>query len=232
MLNNKIHKRLAIIISIILISSALFPAGKVAVVTKTLGKVEMARGNSSDYSALKSGTILENGDWIRTGATGFASVIFIDDKSVLKVKENTQMEITGVREQTSISKKINMGSGTLRAQINKQRSGDFIIQTPTSVASVKGTDFWLISDPDSGDQVIGLSGLISLFNMVSGMSMNVTAGLTGTSTNTGTINVVQTNPDDVPEDPVDTQSEAESSILRIHVKDENGVEKIIVIEYQ
>ena len=48
--------------------------------------------------------------------------------------------ITGQRSARSIAKKINMDVGTVRATVNKQNS-DFVIQTPTSVASVKGTDF-------------------------------------------------------------------------------------------
>jgi len=218
-------------ILILLITTLGYSAGKVAVVTKSMGKVEWANGKSNDFSPLKSGTVLENGDWISTGATGFTSIIFIDDKSVLKIKENTKLEITGTREKASIAKKINMNQGTLRAQVSKQKTGEFIIQTPTSVASVKGTDFWLISDPTSGDQLIGLSGLVSLFNTLSGTALNVTAGLTGSSTTEGTINVVQTNPTEIPDDPGAVDSDAATSTLRIHVQDANGVEKIIVIEY-
>lgn len=231
MLNNIMRKYISFFAVFALTTSILLSAGKVAVVTKSMGKVEFAKSKSTRFSTLKTGTILENGDWIKTGANGFVSVIFIDDKSILKIKENTVMEITGVREQASIAKKINMDAGTLRAQVSKQRTGDFVIQTPTSVASVKGTDFWLISDPATGDQVIGLSGLVSLFNMASGAAMNVTAGLTGTSTTDGTINVVQTNPADIPVDPAETEG-GETKIMKIHVQDASGEEKIIVIEYQ
>ena len=50
-----------------------------------------------------------------------------------------------------------MDVGTIRATVNKQNS-NFVIQTPTSVASVKGTDFWMITDPVDGDLVIGWKG--------------------------------------------------------------------------
>ena len=74
---------------------------------------------------------------------------FIDDKSTLKI-ENSEAVITGQRQQEYI-KKINLDSGTVKNYV--KQNVDFVIQTPTSVASVKGTDFWLISD-DSGDQVV------------------------------------------------------------------------------
>ena len=98
-----------------------------------------------EFSSLKTGSILEDGDKIRTGNSGFVAIIFIDDKSTLKIKENSEAVITGQRTTKNISKKINLDGGTIRASISKQNV-DFVIQTPTSVASVKGTDFWLISD--------------------------------------------------------------------------------------
>ena len=51
----------------------------------------------------------------------------------------------------------------VRATVTKQNT-DFVIQTPTSVASVKGTDFWLITNPETGDQIIGIEGIIGLTN--------------------------------------------------------------------
>ena len=42
--------------------------------------------NLKDFSNLKPGTILSDGDKIRTGDRGFAAIIFIDDKSTLKLK--------------------------------------------------------------------------------------------------------------------------------------------------
>ena len=49
-----------------------------------------------------------------------------------------------------------MDNGTIRAEVNKHRKGEFVIQSTTSVASVKGTDFWFIANSEEGDMVIGL----------------------------------------------------------------------------
>ena len=81
----------------------------------------------------------------------------------MKLKEDSEAVVAGQRTAASISKKINMDSGTVRATVKKQNV-DFVIQTPTSVASVKGTDFWLLSDPISGDEIIGLEGIVTLTN--------------------------------------------------------------------
>ena len=128
---------------------------KIAVTTKVKGLVEIMPIGKDNFANLKPGTILSDGDKIRTGSSGFTAIIFIDDKSTLKLKENSEAVITGQRSARSIAKKINMDIGTVRATVNKQNS-NFVIQTPTSVASVKGTDFWMITDPVDGDLVIGL----------------------------------------------------------------------------
>ena len=144
---------------------------KIAVTTKVKGLVEIMPIGKDNFANLKPGTILSDGDKIRTGSSGFTAIIFIDDKSTLKLKENSEAVITGQRSARSIAKKINMDVGTVRATVNKQNS-DFVIQTPTSVASVKGTDFWMLSDPSLGDQVIGLEGIVSLINSNTGQEMD------------------------------------------------------------
>ena len=144
--------------------------------TKIKGLVEIMPAGKKDFIKLKPGTILSDGDKVRTGSKGFAAIIFIDDKSTLKLKEDSEAVITGQRSAASISKKINMDSGTVRATVTKQNT-DFVIQTPTSVASVKGTDFWLITNPETGDQIIGIEGIIGLTNNETGQEVDVTEGM-------------------------------------------------------
>ena len=90
-------------------------ANKIAVATKIKGLVEIMPVGKKDFTKLNPGTILSDGDKIRTGSKGFAAIIFIDDKSTLKLKEDSEAAITGQRSAASISKKINMDSGTVRA---------------------------------------------------------------------------------------------------------------------
>ena len=202
---------------------------KIAVATKVKGLVEIMPTGKKDFLDLKSGTILSDGDKIRTGRTGFAAIIFIDDKSTLKIKGNTEAVISGQRTAASISKKINMDIGTVRATIQKQNT-DFVIQTPTSVASVKGTDFWLITDPVAGDQVIGIDGIISLVNSETGQEVEVTEGMSGISTPDGNIGLKNTDPVSIPDDPSDEQDGP--SQIKIYLEGPNGEQKVLVIEYQ
>ena len=205
-------------------------ANKIAVVTKVKGLVEIMPTGKKLFSKLKAGSILADGDKIRTGTSGFAAIIFIDDKSTLKLKGNSEAVITGQRTAASISKKINMDSGTIRATIKKQNSS-FVIQTPTSVASVKGTDFWLLTDPDKGDQVIGLEGIVSLKNIDTGQDVDVVQGMSGISTPDGDVGVEETVASSIPTDPSESSEDGPSQ-FKIYLEGPNGTQKVMVIEYQ
>jgi hypothetical protein len=218
-----------IILSFLIFLSAA-NANKIAVVTKVKGLVEIMPTGKKLFSKLKAGSILADGDKIRTGTSGFTAIIFIDDKSTLKLKGNSEAVITGQRTAASISKKINMDSGTIRATIKKQNSS-FVIQTPTSVASVKGTDFWLLTDPDKGDQVIGLEGIVSLKNIDTGQDVDVVQGMSGISTPDGDIGVEETEASSIPTDPSDS-NEGGPSQFKIYLEGPNGTQKVMVIEYQ
>ena len=202
---------------------------KIAVTTKVKGLVEIMPIGKDNFANLKPGTILSDGDKIRTGSSGFTAIIFIDDKSTLKLKENSEAVITGQRSARSIAKKINMDVGTVRATVNKQNS-DFVIQTPTSVASVKGTDFWMITDPVDGDLVIGLEGVVTLTNNETGAEVDVTEGTSGLSTPDGDVDVEETEESSIPGDPTD-QDEQQAEI-KIYFEGPNGEQKVMIIEYE
>ena len=222
-------KRVNLIPIYLLLSFSNLIADKIAVATKINGLVEIMLVDTKDFSKLKPGTVLSDGDKIRTGNSGFAAIIFIDDKSILKLKANSEATIAGQRTSASISKKINMDSGTVRATITKQNV-DFVIQTPTSVASVKGTDFWLLSDPISGDEVIGLDGVVNLVNNETGEEVDVTEGNSGTSNPDGSVGIEETDPNSIPDDPSDDQEGP--SQIRVYLDGPNGEQKTIVIDYQ
>ncbi|MDP6499266.1 MAG: FecR family protein [Candidatus Marinimicrobia bacterium] len=223
-------KHMFIFLLVLILFSPLESAAKIAVTTKVSGTVDYEQSGSSGFSVLKPGTILSDGDRIITGKNGFAALIYIDDKSMVKITGNTEVIIKGTRSTGSISKEVNIDRGTLRAQVNKQRKGEFVVQSSTSVASVKGTDFWLITDPETGDILIGLEGLVNLTNLASGESTDVGAGNTGTSSTDGTVETSETNPDDIPSDP--DEDDATSNQIEIEMEGPDGEIKTLLIDIQ
>jgi hypothetical protein len=226
----KILKHILIGFIIILLLAPLQSASKIAVTTKVSGKVSIEAAGKSGFSKLKAGTILTDGDRIKTGDDGFIVFIYIDDKSMIKVKEKTEIMVKGSRTTGSISKQINVAVGTLRAQVNKQRKGDFVVQSPTSVASVKGTDFWMITNPDVGDILIGLEGLVNLTNLLSGESTDIGAGMTCTSSTDGSIEASETNPDNIPTDP--DSGGSVGTQIEIELEGPNGEIRTLLIDIQ
>jgi hypothetical protein len=223
-------KHMFIFLLVLLLFSPLESAAKIAVTTKVSGTVDYEQSGSSGFSVLKPGTILSDGDRIITGKNGFAALIYIDDKSMVKITGNTEIIIKGTRSTGSISKEVNIDRGTLRAQVNKQRKGEFVVQSSTSVASVKGTDFWMITNPEMGDILIGLEGLVNLTNLASGESTDVGAGNTGTSSTDGTVETSETNPDDIPSDP--DEDDATSNQIEIEMEGPDGEIKTLLIDIQ
>lgn len=200
----------------------------IALVMKVSGNVEFKKAESTKKGNLTFGTTLNDGDWIRTGADGKVKLIFTDDKSMISLNPGTEVTINGKRDdQANISKRISMEVGQLFAKIEKQR-GTLEIATPTSVASVKGTDFWVTVEVDGTTFIVTLEGLVELMNRISGAIVEVGKGQTGESNPNGENGVTPTLPDGIPE----YEGDEERGTVRINLEGPDGETKTIEIEYR
>lgn len=220
---------LVLVFSFFPFQELLLAADGVAVTTKVKGTPELRPSTEKNFKPLSPATVLFDRDFIRTGVRGFLVLVYLDDKSLLKVKANTSLEIRGERQGRGISKKVEMMAGVLKAEISAQRRGDFVISTPTSTASVKGTSFWIVSDPSLGDQLFTLEGSVELLNLISGSVMTVGANQTGISSADGSVQVTATTPENLPEDEEET-GEAPKE-LRIRFRNAEGEERVLILEY-
>ena len=198
---NRLFVRLLVGALLITIQVPLAAQAALAQVIRTLGTVQLKRLAESDFNTpLAPQMQLFDGDAVQAGSDGFASLIFLDDQTLLKIKENTQLQLveaTGVRT-------VDLRFGTLRSNLPEPIK-DFRVETPNSVASVKGTDFWLISDATSGvDVAYGIEGVVEILNIVSGLTQNLTANTMITSTAAGLITPpAPVTPQQMPVDPDD-----------------------------
>ena len=224
-------KIIGILILTFLLSTSVFAQGTsnagIAVTAKSKGKTELKVTGGSYVSGIKRGKQLNDRDWVRTMDDGYLALMFIDDKTLLKLRENSELEIKAERTSTGLNKSIQISFGKIKAEISPQRSGEFTIATPTSVASVKGTVFWIVSTPE-GDQFIGIDGEITVTNNESGQTVTVGAGQTATSSADGTLDVVATPEGGVPDDPGETD---EGDQLRIRLENPDGEIKEIIFDY-
>ena len=219
---------LVIILSAVTIISA---SSKVAIAIKTKGDVSIIHKGLNTAQALKPGSPLSDQDKIRTGKNGFVAIMYLDDKTVLKMLGNSDMTILGQRSGVKINKSIDIKYGKIAAAVTPQKGKEFMIATPTSVASVKGTELAIDSDPSTGDSFTLIEGLIEVTNNITGETTEVQQGETAVSTPEGSLEVNNTTQGDL-EGFEEADMQVSTQELRFEVEDENGNTKEIIIKFQ
>ena len=126
---------------LLLLISSLFSNDIVAAIATLKGDAKIRENKEGKYSSAYKGQMIENGNWIKTDKDVFVSIIFLDGTNV-KIHQKTEIEIKSSRI-TSKELKTNMyvAEGEAWSNVSKQGNGEFKIETPTAVASVKGTEF-------------------------------------------------------------------------------------------
>ena len=171
----------------------------IARLLKTEGKVTFKRLGSSIFNERATlGTAINNGDALRVGEQSFAAVMYLDDKTVLKIRENSEFEFLDTRN----TRTIDMERGTILNEIESSiKYRTFRIETPISVASVKGTKFAALVDPSGVDQFIGKEGSVEVLNIVSQQVVNVGPGQKAVSNSVGSLMQSPALPGEYPPDP-------------------------------
>ena len=171
----------------------------IARLIKTEGKVNFKRMGMTNFSEQASlGTAGNNGDAIDVGDKGFAVIMYLDDKTILKIHQNTQFVFLDTRN----TRTIDLEFGTILNDVKREgRTKTFRIETPISVASVKGTKFAAIVSQTGVDQFIGKEGLFEVLNMISGQTVSVGPGQKAISNATGTLVQAPASPGEYPPDP-------------------------------
>ena len=179
---------------ILLFISLLFSASSLAVVSKTKGNVKHKKKTQKQLNATKIGMELYNNDYIQTGDNGFAKYVYLDDGTQIKVHNNSEVYIRGEIERRSIIKQLKVDQGTIKFDVKKQSIDEFTVITPTSVASVKGTSFWIDCNGGNGDQFFGESGSVVIRNRESGEKRELTKNKVANSLPDGTLKVREITP--------------------------------------
>ena len=213
------------------IFTSVMASSKIAIAIKVKGKVSVIQKGSPEKQSLKPGTALSDQDKILTGKDGFAAIMYLDDKTVVKLLGNSDLTVAGNRTGGKINKSLDIKYGKIAASITPQKGNEFRIATPTSVASVKGTELTIASDPSTGDSFTLLEGLIEVTNSFTGETIEVEQGETAVSTPEGSLEVHETTTDDLAGFE-DADVEIPTQELRFEVEDKDGNIKEIIIRFQ
>lgn len=150
----------------------------IAFLLKSVGNVQVSGAQRGDWRSARKGERLNSGYVLRTGDNSLASVVFTDDKSMMKIRENSNVTIRGERKQGGILKRLQLGFGQLWAKVTRQR-GEMLVETPSGIAAVKGTEFYVLLDEAGNTIVFCMDGLMQLLNRFG--SVSVAAGEQGFS---------------------------------------------------
>ena len=200
----------------------------VALIFKVKGKVKVVKSDKSTKAA-RRGLRLDAGDRVETDANGFTALIFTDDKSMMKIRANSDVVIRGKRIKKTFAKRIYMEVGQAWVHVSPQVASDFRIETPTGVAAVKGTEFYTIVDQMGNMTIIATKGIVELMNQLG--SVLVHAGEAGHIEGKGQPKVRNAKPDEIPGWGKQKGPE-EGNVLEIEFEDKNGVKKHLKIRYK
>lgn len=214
----------------LLFSTLLLAEGEkeIALALKTTGDVE-ARNPGRDWFTLNFGALLNDNDEIRTGDDGFLAIVFTDDKSQVKIRENTRLTLqSDASGPNTFDKRLVLYVGEIFVHASKQK-GAMIINTPDGTASVKGTQFWLLVNDDGTTTLITLEGLVELTSNVTGATLGVSPGSAATISPDGTIQTTPMDEIEVPELPTDSE---EHETIELRFEDNDGNVKRVIIELE
>lgn len=188
-------KRLLFVSVLLMVGMGVLSAAPVATFLKVSNDVQLMGENDLVFrSDISVGTTISPFDQIKTGPGSFAALVFTDDKSIVKIRENTTLE---VRDDGTI-RNIILTEGKAQFDIAQQKGKTFRVQTPVSVASVKGTQFWVLTG-NGLDKVFTSDGLVEVYNPMTNQVMDVAPGQVCIMTQTGQMMVIPFSENELPD---------------------------------
>ena len=174
-----------------------FNAQEIAVVTKKNGAVKYKKDSSRVFkNKINIGMELYTNDFLITGGDGFIMFAYLDDGSLINVYKDSEVYVTGDLKNKVIDKKVIIDDGFFKFEIKKQKKNEFKVVTPTSVASVKGTKFY-IDINNQNDIFYGVDGVVEILNIESNQVLKLSKRKKIISSTDGTISTDEINEKDI-----------------------------------
>lgn len=158
----------------LLFSGAALAAVEAGKITFTTGKVEIERGGKWQKATL--GATVNETEKLRTGNNGTA-VVMLKTGAALKLKPETIIALSSVDSRTTIE----LQSGSVFSKIDKKKAGEsFEIRAQTTVAAVRGTEFFFSYGKKAKDKadlwLCVNEGRVNVADSATQSEVNVNAG--------------------------------------------------------
>ena len=142
----------------------------VAALKEVTGIAKIQRTGSKQQNVAAPGGLLYNGDRLNTEKMSSVALLFIDG-SMLKIMENSEVTINAQRkEDRKLDTKVDLPLGEVWAKVTR-RDSKFDVETPSSVASVKGTEFTVSVDASGTSNLFVFEGLVDFQNELGKVSV-------------------------------------------------------------
>ncbi|MCL2758913.1 MAG: FecR family protein [Treponema sp.] len=180
-------KRLAIVLIIFLMAASLFAQNQSAVIKELTGTVELKAPGAANWTAARVGDRVGNATII---STGFKSTALLDTgSSTIMVRSLTNLSLENIinMENTEATTNLELRTGRVRVDVAPPSGSrvNFNVQTPSSTASVRGTNFEMdfmnlrvnegtvrFSSAAGGQPVIVIGGQSSFVDSETGKAVN------------------------------------------------------------
>ncbi len=215
-----------------LLISALGAAESVAYLVQSKGNLAILR--ASKAIKFKNGELLYNNDEVKTGSEAFAAIKYADGGATVKVFANSIIKLAATKKGKALDKNTSLNQGSLYSKVNNKIKGNYQVETPTTVASVKGTGFLVKFTEARQTIIVVLEGEVEVQHKESGRSSITRAGSTTIVSELGEIETRPTVEEDVSEaesTEINTTGQLDEKTMKIQVTDENGNLKYIEITY-
>ena len=221
-------KNLYILLLMIIVTLPIYAAktNDVAIVLKHRGYAKIGIDDPIKWHNAKKAMRLNSGNVVRTKDDGYVAIMFSDDKSLLKIRENSLVAIGGQREKASVSKRLRCNIGQIWVKVKKQKTS-FQVETPSGTATVKGTEFYEIIERNGKSTIICIEGLILFVNKFG--KILIKAGETGIAFKNSAPTKHDTKSSDIPNWGSEMDDNGE---LEFEFEDADGKKKVLKIEYE
>ena len=130
---------------VVLFMSAVLLFAETAKVRYMIGEVRVKRaGQQGNWEALTMQTDLQEKDVVRTGPEAYCE-IELPDGSVVKVLQNSMMELRNFPKAQNEKEEIFTSLGKFFFMVKKALQRKFVVSTPVAVAAIRGTEFMLVT---------------------------------------------------------------------------------------
>lgn len=138
-----------------------FSGERVAIVTELAGNVLMQEKGNSVWEKANEDIPLSEGDKIKTKKGASTEITFIEDGHILKLEENTCLEIKDFKENKNTTT-LWLSIGKVLSYVEKVLSpSTLVIKTPTAVLGVRSTEFG-VETVEEETEVATYSGTVSV----------------------------------------------------------------------